>query len=140
MKTGFACLSLLLILPLASCGKADAPAAQAAPASTEVAAVHTPPPDYPIELACAGQGGTTVLKVVVGPEGKPTDVQIQQSSGQPALDQAAQTRVTQDWTFNPATRAGQPVATTIQVPVTFNPPQPRPDQCFALDEHAHPQG
>ena len=128
-------LCATLLLPLAGCGKSDAPAASAppAPAPTEVAAVNTPPPSYPVELACAGAGGTVVLNVVVGVEGKPTSVQVQTSSGQPALDQAAETRV-HDWLFNAATRNGKPVEQKIQVPVTFNPPEPRPDECFALDE------
>lgn len=141
MKTAIPCLSLLLALPLAGCGRSDAPAPAPAPVphSTEVAAVDTPPPEYPLEQACAGNGGTTVLKVVVGPDGKPSDVQVVQSSGQAALDQAAQVRVAQDWVFKAATSAGKPVSATIQVPVTFNPPQPRPDQCFALDEQGHPQ-
>lgn len=39
----------------------------------------------------------------------------------------------QGWKFKPATRGGQPVAQTIQVPVSFNVPQVRPDECFALD-------
>ncbi|MCD7097233.1 energy transducer TonB [Stenotrophomonas sp. MMGLT7] len=127
-------LCAILALPLAGCGKSDAPADTApAAAPTQVGAVNTPPPNYPVELACAGTGGTVVLDVVVGIEGKPTSVQVQTSSGQPALDQAAQTRV-HDWLFNAATRNGKPVEQKIQVPVTFNPPEPRPDECFSLDE------
>jgi len=101
----------LLTLPLVAtlltaCGGSGQPATPAAPATppTEVAAVKTPPPQYPIELACSGMGGTTTLKVVVGVEGKPTDVN------------------------------GQNLPATIQVPVSFNPPQPRPDECFAVEE------
>jgi len=75
----------LLTLPLVAtlltaCGGSGQPATPAAPATppTEVAAVKTPPPQYPIELACSGVGGTTTLKVVVGVEGKPTDPADQQ--------------------------------------------------------------
>jgi len=130
----------LLILPLfatglAACGGSGEPATPAAPATppTEVAAVKTPPPQYPIELACSGVGGTTTLKVVVGVEGKPTEVTQLTSSGNPQLDEQARTAV-QGWQFNAASRNGQKMPATIQVPVSFNPPQPRPDECFAVEE------
>ncbi|WP_312684719.1 energy transducer TonB [Stenotrophomonas chelatiphaga] len=130
----------LLTLPLVAtlltaCGGSGQPATPAAPATppTEVAAVKTPPPQYPIELACSGVGGTTTLKVVVGVEGKPTDVSQLTSSGNPQLDEQARTAV-QGWQFNAASRNGQKIPATIQVPVSFNPPQPRPDECFAVEE------
>ncbi|WP_045727572.1 energy transducer TonB [Xanthomonas sp. GPE 39] len=125
-----ACMSAVL---LSGCGPSSQSQSEAtAQAPTEVAAVRTPPPDYPIELACAGLGGKVVLKVVVGVQGKPTEVNVVSSSGQAALDTAAQQAV-HEWMFNPATRNGQAVPWTIQVPVNFTPPQPRPDRCFALD-------
>ncbi len=131
------CLPLAAALLLGGCGKSEQAQTQSvAVAPTDVAAVQTPPPDYPIELACAGLGGKAVLSVVVGAQGKPTDVQLLNSSGQPKLDASAQQRV-REWIFKPATRNGQPVPWTIQVPVNFNPPQPRPDRCFALDAQAH---
>ena len=49
------------------------------------------------------------------------------------LDAQAKTAV-EGWEFKAATRAGQTVSTTIQVPVSFNPPQPKPDECFAVEE------
>ncbi len=119
-------------LLLAACGKSSAPAAPAI-APTELAALDTPPPDYPLEVACAGVGGKAIFKVVVGTEGKPTQVTLTQSSGQPALDDSAQRKIP-EWKFRAATREGQPVSRTIQVPVDFKPPQPRPDECFAIDE------
>ena len=72
---GVAGTALVALVPalLAACGKADAPAEPFIP-STQVMATETPPPDYPFEVACAGIGGTTVLTVTVGVEGKPTEV------------------------------------------------------------------
>lgn len=125
-------LFLVCLGLLAGCDKSTTPAAPAIPA-TELTALHTPPPEYPIELACAGAGGKTVLKVTIGIEGKPTEVKLLQSSGQSGLDEAAQRKV-QEWKFKPATRNGQPVAQTIQVPVDFKVPQPKPDACFAIEE------
>ncbi len=123
--------SLLMAMTLAACGGSGTPAVPVA-APTELAAVHTPPPEYPIELACAGIGGVSTLKVVVGTEGIPTEVGLFKSSGQPALDEAAQKAV-RGWRFKAATRNGRPITQSIQVPVNFTPPQERPNQCFALD-------
>ncbi|WP_203322426.1 energy transducer TonB [Pseudoxanthomonas beigongshangi] len=123
--------STVLAATLSACGGSGTPAAPVA-APTELAAVDTPPPEYPIELACAGIGGVSTLKVVVGIEGVPTEVGVFKSSGQPALDEAAQKAV-HGWQFKAATRNGQAISQTIQVPVTFTPPAERPNQCFALD-------
>lgn len=123
--------STVLAATLSACGGSGTPAAPVA-APTELAAVDTPPPEYPIELACAGIGGVSTLKVVVGTEGVPTEVGVFKSSGQPALDEAAQKAV-HGWQFKAATRNGQAISQTIQVPVTFTPPAERPNQCFALD-------
>ncbi len=120
-----------LALALAACGERAEDQAPVAP-STEVAAVDTPTPAYPMELACAGVGGQVILSLAVGVQGTPTSVQLVRSSGNEALDQAAVAGV-QDWKFKPATRGGQPQSTSIQVPVSFNVPQPRPEACFALD-------
>lgn len=125
-------LQLLVAASLAGCSGSSEPAAPVA-APTEVAAVKTPPPVYPIELACQGIGGTTTLKVVVGADGTPGQVQLVSGSGNATLDGQAQKAV-EAWQFRAATRAGQAVPTTIQVPVSFNPPQPKPDECFAVEE------
>lgn len=123
---------MFLLLSLTACNDKDAPAVPLIP-STMLAAVQTPKPDYPMELLCAGVGGTTVLKVVVGREGKPVEVSLIGSSGQATLDEAAQ-KVVPTWVFEAATRNGQPVVQTIQVPVKFSPPAERPSECFQLDE------
>lgn len=124
--------SLTTVAVLGACNSPQPPASTTA-APTEVAALQTPPPDYPAELACTGVGGKSVLNVLVGAQGTPTEVTLVTSSGNGQLDDAAITRV-REWKFKPATRNGQPVPTTIQVPVSFNPPQPKPDECFAIEE------
>ena len=121
------------VLPaLAACGGDKAPPGPPPPAPTEVAALDTPPPQYPIALACAGVAGQSVLKVEVGPAGSPTRIDLVRGSGNDELDRLA-TEAVQGWKFKPATRGGQPVAQTIQVPVNFSAPAVRPDECFALD-------
>ena len=128
------CLLLCLPLSLAACQKDAAdPARQAAPAPTPVAAISTPPPAYPAEVACTGGEGTSVLKVSIGAAGIPDNITVLTSSGFPALDQAAQTAV-EGWRFRPATRNGQPVPASIQVPVTFRLPAELPTDCYLVQE------
>ena len=130
-KPAHGVIAIACSLALAACGADKAPAAPVIP-PTELAAVDTPKPDYPLELACAGISGTTVLVVTVGIEGKPTDVKLSQSSGDERLDKSALERVP-SWRFNPPTSNGKPYAKTIQVPVSFKAPAERPTECFALD-------
>ncbi len=132
MKLQTLVLSGLTVAALAACGKPAEPAAPAV-APTEVAAVKTPPPTYPIELACQGIGGTSTYKIVIGVDGKPGQLQLVNGSGNAQLDELARKAV-ESWQFKPATRAGAAVPATIQVPVSFNPPQPKPDDCFAVEE------
>ena len=124
-------LSLIAATGLAGCGPSEPPAPPPPP-PTEVAAVKTPPPQYPLELACMGVGGTSTFKVTIGADGKPSEVALLTGAGNPQLDELAR----------PPCRAGSsrpPPATVLQcrppsVPVSFNPPQPKPDQCFAIEE------
>lgn len=120
---------IVLASLLAGCGgPADPPIR-----STELAAVDTPPPQYPVELACDDVGGRSVLGVTVQADGSTGNIRVVSSSGNAALDQAAQEAV-RGWRFRAATVQGRPVSKSIQVPVTFNPPQLRPDVCFQFDE------
>lgn len=118
-------------LTAAGCG--DAPPQSPRPAPTPPLARETPPPAYPEALACDGIGGQVVVRLRLGTDGRPVDVRVQSTSRHAALDAAALEAV-RGWRFTPATAAGRPVTTTIQVPVTFTPPTLRPDRCFALDE------
>jgi protein TonB len=120
----------LSFLALAACGQSEPQAPVVPP--TELAAVHTPPPEYPVELGCQGVGGTVTLGVTIGPGTKPTGIVLVQSSGNAKLDESAQKAV-KDWDFQPATVNGQPVAHKIQIPVNFRPPKERPADCFQYD-------
>lgn len=127
------CLLLPASLLLAACQGDKAADTPAPPAPTPVAAISTPPPAYPAEVACTGGEGTSVLKVNIGPAGVPDSITVLTSSGFPALDQAAQTAV-EGWRFRAATRNGQPVAASIQVPVTFRLPAELPSDCYLVQE------
>lgn len=132
MKPSRCLLPLLAFTLLGACQQRDESAA-AAPAATPVAAVSTPPPAYPAEVACTGGHGTSLLRVVVGPAGRVSETSVLTSSGHPALDQAA-TEAVEGWQFRAATRGGLPVPSTIQVPVTFNLPAELPSDCYAVQE------
>jgi len=130
-------IALAMAISLAACSGGDASrdsaAAEAAPASTEPLAVETPPPEYPLQFACAGVGGEVVLVLQIDTNGTPGDVRVESSSRQPELDTAAVAAV-RTWRFKPATNRGQAVPTRIRVPVKFTPPPIKPDRCFALEE------
>ncbi|MGN0859619.1 MAG: energy transducer TonB [Stenotrophomonas sp.] len=133
----------LLLLPipllLAACQGDQAADTPAPLAPTPVAAISTPPPAYPADVACTGGEGTSVLKVSIGPAGVPDNITVLTSSGFPALDQAAQAAV-EGWRFRAATRNGQPVAASIQVPVTFRLPAELPSDCYLVQERLRQGG
>ena len=81
--------TLILALSLAACAKKQEEAAMPAIPPTELAAIDTPPPAYPAEAECDGEGGTTVLRVTIDKDGVPAQVAQAQSSGHAALDKAA---------------------------------------------------
>lgn len=122
-----------LVLPLAAtllaaCQQRPQTQEQALPAPTQPMAQETPPPDYPPEYACRQVGGTTVLDVSLAANGYPVRVVVVQSSGTKALDDSAAAAVN-GWKFRPATVRGKPAPSKLQVPVTFTPPNPPPDEC-----------
>jgi len=131
-RTAFLLPASLAALLLAGCNQQ---AADTAPVvmPTQPAAVDTPPPQYPVELACQDVGGTVGLILTISTDGAPTDIRVENSSGHPQLDAAAADAVT-EWVFRPGTRGGSPVETDLRVPVTFTPPVERPAACFQLED------
>jgi len=125
MRARTATAAIALAALLAGC---DAPAPQAY-TTTPVAAIDAPPPTYPIELACEGIGGTVHMMVTVGADGGVANARLDRSSGSEALDAVALESV-RDWRFRAATTNGQPVATDIAVPMTFNVPAQEPEDCY----------
>ena len=121
-------LSAVLLAALAGC---DAPPAAPSVPPTAVKAVDAPPPEYPLELACDGIGGRVELMITVGTDGSVTRADMQRSSGQAALDDAALEAV-RAWRFRAATYNGQPVETQVAVPITFNVPPTEPEDCYFL--------
>src|SRR5690606_39426143 len=126
-------LGTLSLAELGGCGSGGPPEASVMGAPTQPVSLDTPPPAYPPELACFDRGGTVGLLMQIGVDGAPADIRVETSSGHPQLDQSA-TEAVETWKFRPATRNGNPVATDLRVPVTFSPPDVRPDMCFQYDE------
>ena len=117
---------------LAGCNRTPADSPVQIPA-TDPVAQDTPPPTYPLELACAGLGGQVILVLTVGADGTLQEVRTERTSRRNSLDAAAVAAV-RTWRFRPATVRGKPVAAKIRVPVTFTPPVMRPELCFRFDE------
>ncbi|MGJ7904210.1 energy transducer TonB [Lysobacter sp. 1R34A] len=83
-------------------------------------AAGNPEPRYPSGALRRGEGGTVVLRVNVGADGKPEEVEVARHSGSRELDRAALVAV-RDWRFRPATRDGREVASVVEQPVEFKP-------------------
>lgn len=124
---GWLMLALSAVL-LSACQQAAQPQEPAPPAPTEPVAQNTPPPDYPPEYACKQIGGTTVLDLSLAANGYPVRIDVYKSSGTKTLDDLAVAAV-HEWKFRPATLRGKPAPSRLQVPVTFSPPNPPPEEC-----------
>lgn len=94
-----------------------APAAPAASVATPIAAM-SPHPEYPLEALRRNEAGRVLLRVDVGSDGTPTNLDFIDRSGSQALDRAAMDAV-RDWRFTPARSNGRPVASQVTVPVDF---------------------
>lgn len=108
-------------------GAQDKPAgrdkAAATPRTTDARALaRNPAPQYPAAALRRGEGGTVVLRVNVGADGKADQVEVARRSGSRDLDRAALAAV-RDWRFKPATRNGREVASVVEQPVEFRPLQ-----------------
>ncbi|HEX6590075.1 MAG TPA: energy transducer TonB [Longimicrobiales bacterium] len=77
---------------------------------------------YPALLRDAGIGGTVVLWIRVDEQGRVVDTRVHESSGQPALDEAA-LRVGEVIQFTPAMNRERRIPVWIHWPITFRPAQ-----------------
>lgn len=116
----FAVLSATAVLVLCACGPQTPQ--QPVGRNSQLMAVDTPPPEYPLRQACDGIGGIVELDVQVGADGKVSGSQVYRSSGVPELDAAAQAAVTK-WKFEPAYVNGKAVAKKIRSPMSFKAPE-----------------
>jgi len=79
--------------------------------------IYNPEPSFSEEARKSKTQGIVLLLIVVGKDGKPSDIHVRQSLGM-GLDEKAIEAVSR-WRFRPAMLNGQPVATQIAVEVNF---------------------
>lgn len=91
-----------------------------APVSLDLNAAYrlNPAPDYPPIALRRGWEGTVRLRVTLDIQGHPTRVDLAASSGHSMLDESALAAVRR-WQFRPATRLGEAVVATVEVPIVF---------------------
>jgi protein TonB len=111
--------------------RATAPAARKAAPATPAGARTSPAmplpayrvtPEYPVAALRVGERGTVVLRVNVGIDGMPGEIDFARRSGSRELDNAARDAVTK-WRFEPARSNGKPVASVVEIPIDFEPPR-----------------
>jgi protein TonB len=108
-----------------------APAKPAAPRATQNAAISDAPVrvtnpnyagacpiSYPERARKRNQEGTVVVHALIGPDGKPIEVTVAQSSGHPLLDEAAQEAIA-NCAFVPQKVGGRSVRAIVEIPIPF---------------------
>jgi TonB family protein len=100
-----------------------APSPQKATAITPIMETHTLPP-YPAESIHAHEEGQVLLAVTIGSNGVVSRASVFKPSGHQRLDVAAAQYVKDHWRWQPATKAGKPVATNTRVSVLFKLKEP----------------
>lgn len=76
-------------------------------------------PRYPPMAKRARAQGTVFLRVIIGIDGKPREVQVERSSGHEVLDAAARSAVLK-WLFRPHRENGIARAASVIVPIEFS--------------------
>lgn len=117
--------ALLVALCLGAGGMAwasqeDPVAERAEPTATDrdATAIQMTAPLYPQDAFDQNIAGRVDLRVVVGADGRPSDVSIISATAPGVFDEAA-VRAAWQWTFTPAQKEGRAVAMALRVPVTF---------------------
>ncbi len=80
--------------------------------------IYQPEPEYSKEARKKKLQGTCILQLVVDSHGNPRDIRVEHSLGM-GLDEEA-IKTLKKWKFDPAVKDGQPVATQIDVELTFH--------------------
>jgi TonB family protein len=79
--------------------------------------LFTPDPEYSEEARKSKYQGVVVLWLVIGPDGRPHEIQVARPLGM-GLDEKAIEAV-RTWRFEPAKKDGHPVAVQMNVEVSF---------------------
>jgi protein TonB len=76
------------------------------------------PISYPERARRRNQEGTVVVHALIGPDGKPIEVTVSQSSGHRLLDEAAQEAIS-NCAFVPQKVGGRAVRAIVEIPIPF---------------------
>jgi len=109
-------------LPVATSGSAHLlrdTTAEAGSLRSKVRFGNNPRPEYPRAAREAGWEGTTVLQVLVLPNGTVGSVTLHKTSGYAVLDEAALTAV-RTWQFVPAMDGSFPLRSVVRLPIRFD--------------------
>ena len=98
-------------------------AAFAADTSPHVDMTQPRPQPYPDSAQVNGEEGAVLVSVYVRPNGHPTKIRVERSSGFDDLDNAAVEGVL-NWRFVPATRDGDTVSDWTKVNIIYQLPRP----------------
>ncbi len=79
---------------------------------------HNRNPTYPAAAVRFAEEGAVILLIHVSPEGLPSSIDIQETSGYPDLDQAASDAVS-SWHFLPAVKDGKPITFDMPLRIVF---------------------
>jgi protein TonB len=88
------------------------------PPRSDAGYLNNPKPVYPLAAKRRGEEGTAYVKLMVTADGRAKDVVLGQTSGSPALDEAAVAAV-RLWRFVPARQGTQTIEAPYLVPVVF---------------------
>jgi periplasmic protein TonB len=80
--------------------------------------IYQTDPEFSEEARKAKYQGTCVLGLIVGADGRPTNIHVVTSLGM-GLDEKAMEAV-RNWKFEPGQKDGRPVATAVNVEVDFH--------------------
>jgi protein TonB len=78
--------------------------------------------DYPASAIRAGAQGITTVSIQIGVDGRVTGCSVTASSGNSALDSTTCSLVQRRYRYAPATRNGQPVASSSTQSISWSPP------------------
>ncbi|HKW16930.1 MAG TPA: energy transducer TonB [Terriglobales bacterium] len=80
--------------------------------------IFAPDPEYTKAAKEAKYQGTCILSLIIGSDGKPHEIHVVRAIGMGLDPKAVDTVST--WKFEPATKDGLPVATFVQIEVSFH--------------------
>ena len=103
-------------------------------AGTDARAIYAPQPDYTDEARRARREGSCVVSLIVGLDGKPSNIVVTKKLGT-GLDEKAVEAVSK-WKFEPAHRYGRPVLTHLTLTLQFKLFGEDTTKFFELSERA----